>query len=85
MHNLRHHNLIKVICCCSNIDFKAMVVDYMPNGSLGMRLHNVTTYCLDILERTNKMIGVCFRVGISSLWLFDTGGSSLFKAKQCFT
>ncbi|PSS08146.1 LRR receptor-like serine/threonine-protein kinase precursor [Actinidia chinensis var. chinensis] len=58
MRNLRHRNLIKVIGSCSNPDFKALVVDYMPNGNLEKWLHNVPGYCLDILQRMNIMIDV---------------------------
>ncbi|XP_058199767.1 receptor kinase-like protein Xa21 isoform X2 [Rhododendron vialii] len=58
MRNTRHRNLIKVIGSCSNPDFKALMVDYMPNGTLETWLHNVPDYCLDILQRMNIMIDV---------------------------
>ena len=57
MRNVRHRNLIKVIGSCSNLDFKALVADYMPNGSLEKWLYN-PNYCLDILQRMNIMIDV---------------------------
>ncbi|KAM3306664.1 hypothetical protein P3S67_013534 [Capsicum chacoense] len=54
LRNLRHRNLVKVITSCSNLDFKALVLEYMPNGSpeKHLYLHN---YFLDIRQRLSIM------------------------------
>ncbi|XP_052179632.1 receptor kinase-like protein Xa21 [Diospyros lotus] len=57
LRNIRHRNLIKVISSCSNLDFKAIVLDYMPNGSLEKWLYS-HNYFLDILQRLEIMIDV---------------------------
>ncbi|KAL6195488.1 hypothetical protein ACLB2K_031107 [Fragaria x ananassa] len=55
--NIRHRNLIKIITCCSQIDFKAVVLNYMPNGSLEKWLYSPNWY-LNILQRLSIMIDV---------------------------
>ncbi|XP_016648665.1 PREDICTED: probable LRR receptor-like serine/threonine-protein kinase At3g47570 isoform X1 [Prunus mume] len=55
--NIRHRNLIKIISCCSELDFKALVLNYMPNGSLEKWLYS-QNYSLNILQRINIMIDV---------------------------
>ncbi|XVF18715.1 hypothetical protein REPUB_Repub11eG0046700 [Reevesia pubescens] len=57
MRNILHRNLVKVITCCSNLDFKALVLDFMSNGSLEKWLHS-ENYFLDILQRIDIMIDV---------------------------
>ncbi|PQP96462.1 putative LRR receptor-like serine/threonine-protein kinase [Prunus yedoensis var. nudiflora] len=55
--NIRHRNLIKIISCCSQIDFKALVLQYMPNGSLEKWLYSQNSP-LNILQRLNIMTDV---------------------------
>ncbi|XP_031118782.1 probable LRR receptor-like serine/threonine-protein kinase At3g47570 [Ipomoea triloba] len=55
--NLRHRNLTKVITGCFAYDFKALVLEYMPNGSLDQWLHSQRNF-LDMVQRLNIMIDV---------------------------
>nr|XP_027111962.1 probable LRR receptor-like serine/threonine-protein kinase At3g47570 isoform X2 [Coffea arabica] len=55
--SLRHRNLTKVLGCCSNPDFKALVLKYMPNGSLEKWLYSHNHF-LDMFQRINIMIDV---------------------------
>ncbi|XP_022761133.1 receptor kinase-like protein Xa21 [Durio zibethinus] len=57
MQNILHRNLVKIISGCSCIDFKALVFEFMPNGSLEKWLYS-DHYFLDILQRINIMIDV---------------------------
>lgn len=52
---IRHRNLIKIMSSCSAIDFKALVLKFMPNGSLENWLYS-NQYFLDLLQRLNIMI-----------------------------
>jgi len=57
MRNLRHRNLVKIISSCSNLDFKALVMEFMSNGSVDKWLYS-NNYCLTFLQRLNIMIDV---------------------------
>jgi Leucine-rich repeat (LRR) protein len=69
--NIRHRNLVKIITSCSSVDFhgndfKALVYEFMPNGSLENWLHmdletdngHVEIQNLSLLQRTNIAIDV---------------------------
>ncbi|KAB2095578.1 hypothetical protein ES319_A01G047900v1, partial [Gossypium barbadense] len=66
LRNIRHRNLIKIISSCSNdLDFKALVLEFMSNGSLDKWLYS-NNHSLDILQRLNIMIDVASAcIGIS--------------------
>ncbi|XP_052883570.1 receptor kinase-like protein Xa21 [Gossypium arboreum] len=57
MRNIVHRNLVKVITCCSNVDFKALVLGFMSNGNLEKWLHSNSCF-LDIIQRINIMVDV---------------------------
>ncbi|XP_057463168.1 probable LRR receptor-like serine/threonine-protein kinase At3g47570 [Actinidia eriantha] len=68
LRNTRHRNLLKIVTACSSVnhegdDFKALVYEYMPNGSLENWLHpgeNVPSQArnLDLSQRLNIAIDV---------------------------
>ena len=71
--NIRHRNLVKIITSCSSVDFqgndfKALVYEFMPNGSLENWLHmdleinngQVDIQNLNLLQRTNIAIDVAY-------------------------
>ncbi|KAG9142213.1 hypothetical protein Leryth_007659 [Lithospermum erythrorhizon] len=71
---LRHRNLVKILSACSSLDFqlqnfKALVYDFLPNGSLERWLHSyvdekgeIVSKSLSLLERMNIAIDVAFAV-----------------------
>ncbi|KAL4271422.1 hypothetical protein GQ457_13G004010 [Hibiscus cannabinus] len=60
LRNTRHRNLVKIISSCSNdLDFKALVLEFMPNGSLDKWFYS-NNHSFDILQRVNIMIDVAY-------------------------
>ncbi|XVF87307.1 hypothetical protein PTKIN_Ptkin18bG0109500 [Pterospermum kingtungense] len=57
MRNIFHRNLVKVISSCSNVDFKSLILEFMPNGSLENWLYSYN-YFLNVLQRIDIMIDV---------------------------
>ncbi|XP_042755505.1 probable LRR receptor-like serine/threonine-protein kinase At3g47570 [Lactuca sativa] len=62
--SIQHRNLVKIITSCSSVvfqgnDFKALVYEFMPNGSLHDWLHSsATTSRLNLFQRINILIDV---------------------------
>ncbi|KAG4161278.1 hypothetical protein ERO13_D01G044700v2 [Gossypium hirsutum] len=57
LRNIRHRNLVKIISSCSNVDFKALVLEFMPNGSLEKWLYSHNHF-LNVLQRLNIVIDI---------------------------
>ncbi|KAK2968680.1 hypothetical protein RJ640_005821, partial [Escallonia rubra] len=96
LRNIRHRNLTKVITTCSNLDFRALVLEYMPNGSLEDVLYS-QNHCLDIKQRMDIMIDVACALDYlhheygsggsvsTSSDLLRQEGENLTKKVQCLT
>ncbi|KAK9282870.1 hypothetical protein L1049_011095 [Liquidambar formosana] len=92
--NIRHRNLIKIVTSCSSVDFqgnefKALIYEFMPNGSLEEWLHPVSKTNVDedklqnlnFLQRINcNQCSLCTR--LSSSPVPYTYCSLRSKAKQ---
>ncbi|XP_065851120.1 probable LRR receptor-like serine/threonine-protein kinase At3g47570 isoform X2 [Euphorbia lathyris] len=57
LREIRHRNLVKIITGCCTNEFKALVMDFMPNLSLEKWLYSHNSF-LDIFQRLNIMIDV---------------------------
>ncbi|CAA0829161.1 Probable LRR receptor-like serine/threonine-protein kinase [Striga hermonthica] len=55
--SIRHRNLVQIIGCCSNTEFKALILGFMPNGSLEKWLH-LENCVLDLISRLQIAIDV---------------------------
>ncbi|XP_050249288.1 putative receptor-like protein kinase At3g47110 [Quercus robur] len=72
LRNIRHRNLVKILTCCSSMDysgnqFKALVFEFMTNGSLDFWLHQGLdnenqSRNLSLLQRLNVAIDVAFAI-----------------------
>ncbi|XWS51557.1 hypothetical protein CRYUN_Cryun12cG0186800 [Craigia yunnanensis] len=58
--SIRHRNVVKILMVCNDVDFKALVLEYIPNGSLEKWLHHYTDdiHIMNVLARLNIMIDV---------------------------
>ena len=71
LRNMRHRNLVKIVTACASIDsrgndFKAIVYDFMPNGSLEGWLHpdandeQTEQRYLDLTDRVTILLDVAY-------------------------
>ncbi|KAK9749464.1 hypothetical protein RND81_02G127700 [Saponaria officinalis] len=63
LRNVRHRNLVHVITACSSIDFqnndfRALIFELMPNGSLDSWLHGVDRKMMSLAQRVDVAIDV---------------------------
>ncbi|PPD85265.1 hypothetical protein GOBAR_DD17815 [Gossypium barbadense] len=81
LRNIRHRNLVKIINSCSNVEFKALVLEFMPNGSLEKWLYSQNHF-LNVLQRLNIVIDIALAVEYLHHDHSLFRGSLRYKAKQ---
>ncbi|MCO5566906.1 hypothetical protein L7F22_020589 [Adiantum nelumboides] len=55
---LRHRNLVRILGYCSNLDMKAIILEYVPNGSLEDWLYGASKGSLSWEQRIKIAIGI---------------------------
>ncbi|KAG2629103.1 hypothetical protein PVAP13_3KG411707 [Panicum virgatum] len=74
LRNIHHRNLVKVITACSTYDplgneFKALVLEYMPKGTLADHLHTKSRYgCLSLGARIGIAVDVASVLEYLHVW-----------------
>ncbi|KAJ9540691.1 hypothetical protein OSB04_027197 [Centaurea solstitialis] len=85
--NIRHRNLVKIITSCSSVDyqgsdFKALIYEYMPNGSLERWLHPSPQQEIETEEAAApRRLSLCQRVTIA----IDVAHAIHYLHQECET
>ena len=63
----RHRNLVRILSTCSNLDFKALVLEYMHKGSLESLLHSERQAAFGVYQEVRHNVGCGNGIGIPTL------------------
>lgn len=68
LQQIRHRNIVPIISSCTNLDFRALVLEYMPNGNFEKWLYSYNNYLIGYVSAFKHHDRCWISLGVSTSW-----------------